>query len=129
MGRLLCNHPDAEQYSKNAVSISKLQDHYVDLSESLGKMEDSPTLVVISRDPIDGYVQAVFHLFAMGNQILKKSIKFGALMGFSKRATPVRVDPKSLFYYSSQDRPVPPFSKLLKVSSTEVVEEMTVSVH
>ena len=47
-------------------------------------------------------------------------------MGFGKRATPVRVDPKALFNYSSQDRPVPPFSELLRLSSTEAVEGLTI---
>ena len=121
----LRNHPDATQYSDNAKSIAELQDHAVDPTETFLKVAESPTLVVISRDPIDNGVQSVFNLFTLGNKILKQTKKFGALMGFGKRAVPVRIDPKALFKYSSSERPIPSFKELLMINTTEEVEKLT----
>ena len=94
--------------------------------ETFVKVAESTTLVVLSRDPIENGIQAIFHLFTTGNALLKKTKKYGALMGVGKRAVPVRVDPKSLFKYSLADQPVPPFKDLLMITSTEEIEKIEI---
>ena len=55
---------------------------------------------------------------------MKKSKKFNALMGFGKKAIPVRVDPKLLFKFSSTERPVPTFRDLIMLKSTEEIKNV-----
>ena len=87
----------------------------------LENISNSPSLAVLSKNAIDGKVQTFFHLFSTGNNILKKEMKFGALMGFEKEATTILIDPISAFKYSSGERPIPPFKTLLQISTTEEI--------
>ena len=120
----LRNHPDADLYNKNAKSIADLHDHSMDPVETFTRVSESPTLIVLLGNPIEDGFQAIFNLYTTGNDLLKKSKNFNALMGFGKKAIPIRVDPKLLFKFSSAERPVPTFRDLIMVKSTEEVKNL-----
>ena len=120
----LRHHPEAELYNENAESIAALHDHTKDPIETFTKISESPTLVVLSGNPVEDGFQSVFNLFSTGSNLLKKSKKFNALMGFGKKAIPVRVDPKSLFKFSSTTRQVPDFKDLVMVESVDDIKNL-----
>ena len=99
----LCYHPEAELYNESAKSIADLHDHAMDPVDTFTRVSESLTLVVLSGNPVENGFQSIFNLYTTGNDLLKKLKKFNALMGFGKRAIPVRVDPKLLFKFLSAE--------------------------
>ena len=99
----LKNHSASADYNENEKSVAMLSQVPKDAKEAIKIFENisnSPSLVVLSKNAIDGKVHTFFHLFSTGNNILKKDRKFGALMGFRKEATTILIDPISAFKYS-----------------------------
>ena len=117
----LRDHPEAELYNQNAESIANLHDHTRHPVETFTRISESPTLVVVSRNPVEDGFQSIFNLYTTGNDLLKKSRRFNALVGFGRRAIPVRVDPKSLFKFSPS-RLVPGFKNLIISESIEDIK-------
>ena len=89
----LKNHKDNEEYNKVAVEVADLCKPMGDKNQAFSKLTKTQPLVVVSKRAVDWTAKYLFNFFNMGNSISKHGIKFVAMIGFGKRATPVSVDP------------------------------------
>ena len=67
----------------------------------------------------------MFKFFKLGNELIKKAVKYGGMMGFGPTALTVSVDPMSLLKISQEKRPAPPFKDLLMAVSEEDFKAIT----
>ena len=67
----LRDHPKAEQYNENAESIADLHDHTMKPVDTFTRISESPTLVVLSGNPVEDGFQSIFNLYTTGNDLLK----------------------------------------------------------
>ena len=59
------------------------------------------------------------------DELIKKAVKYGGMMGVGPTALTVSVDPMSLLEIASEKRPAPPFKDLLMATSEEDFKAIT----
>ena len=121
----LRNHPDNGEFDVAASAIANLNRSTSDKEVVFAKLTKSTPLVVASKSAVSGTVQYLFKFFKLGNDLIKKAVKYGGMMGFGPTALTVSVDPMSLFEIAVEKRPAPPFKDLLMAVSEEEFKAIT----
>ena len=71
----LRNHPEAELYNENSKSIPELHDPTMNPVDTFTRVSESPTLVVLSGNPVENGFQSIFNLYTTGSDLLKNRKK------------------------------------------------------
>ena len=86
---------------------------------------DHPTLVTLTKSPIEDEVQATFFHSKVKFSLLSSEHDHLALSGFGKRACTIRVDTKEMFRIPSSKKKIPSFKELINCSHTEDLLALT----
>ena len=121
----LRNHPDNGDFDVAASAIADLNKSTNDKEVVFAKLTESTPLVVASKSAVSGTVQYLFKFFKLGNDLIKKAVKYGGMMGFGPTALTVSVDPMSLLEIAQEKKQAPPFKDLLMANSEEAFKAIT----
>ena len=114
-------HKDQEEYEKNAESIQKIIDPKDQPVTSFTHLMDHPTLVVLTKSPIEDEVQATFFHSKVKASLLSAEHDYLALSGSGKRACAMRIDMKEMFRTSSSKKKIPSFKELIDCADIEEI--------
>ena len=121
----LRNHPDNGEFDAAATAIANLNRSTNNKELVFTKLTESTPLVVASKSAVSGTVQYLFNFFKLGNELIKKAVKYGSMMGFGPTALTVSVDLMYLLKIAQEKRPAPPFKDLLMAMSEEDFKAIT----
>lgn len=121
----LRDHPDNDEFDAAAKEIANLNKATKDKDVVFAKLTESTPLVVASKSAVSGKVQYLFKFFKVGNDLIKKAVKYGGTMGFGPTAFTVSLDPTSLLEIAQEKKTAPPFKELLMAASEEDFKAIT----
>ena len=117
------NHPSRDDYNKNCKSIATLINTKESILSNFRLLSENPTLTVMFKSQLDSQIQTIHSCSIIGNTVINNP-RFMGLIGFSERAIPVQIAEKSLDPSSPATIPSPTFLELMKVRSTNDVDEL-----
>ena len=119
------NHPDNREFDAAATAIANLNRSTNNKEVVFAKLTESTPLVVASKSAVSGTVQYLFNFFKLGNELIKKAVKYGGMMGFGPTALTVSLDLVSLLEIAQEKKTAPPFKDLLMAASEEEFKAIT----
>ena len=114
-------NPLNADYDTNASALQSLISINETPENSFRHLADYKSLVCISRNSLDGDIQATFHHTIKRSSFLQTNPDYYGLMGFGTRAAAVKIRHTDLFKHTPKTKVVPEFKSLLKCKTEEEV--------
>ena len=120
-------HPFNADYDTNAHAIQSLISINETPDNSFRHLVDNKTLVCISKNSLDGDIQATFNQTIKRTSFLQTNPDYYAMMGFGTRASAVKIHHVDLFKHTQRTKSVPDFKALLQCKTTEEIINLPVN--
>ena len=120
-------NPLNADYDTNAVALQSLISINETAENSFRHLADNKTLVCISKNALDGDIQATFNHTIKRTSFTQANPDYYAMMGFGTRATAVKIRHTDLFKNTQRTKTVPEFSSLLKCTTVDEILNLPVT--
>ena len=114
----LLQHESAERYDEHGAKVSKLTTVKKLASDIFVNLRKHFSLVMLSKAPGCGNLQATSHHDFLGDDFFGTETKMVGLSGFGTRAYPM-IFPDDDTFTATASRKLPSFSQMLEISSAE----------
>ena len=120
-------HPLNQDYDTNTGALQKLITTKETPENSFRHLTDNKSIVCVSRNDLNGHLQAHFNHTMLKASIALQEPDYLALAGFGRRATPVRLNPKEIFKHPRNKVLVPAFKDILNCKTIDDIKALTPS--